>query len=205
MVQFHIMPEKTALLGVDLQNCFVEGSPIAAPAGPQVVTSLNRLASKMRDAGCPIIWTRHVVRPDHANVGTLGMTVEPVQHGVIDENAPSSALSNRVDRHDTDILLLKPQFGAFYGTDLETILRSKGIDTVVIGGIATNFCCETTAREAHAREFKTIFLSDGTATFDMPDLGYGPVSAADAQRATLGALAFGFAEIASVDNVASRI
>ena len=64
-----------------------------------------------------------------------------------------------------------------YSTDLELILRSKGIDTVIIGGIATNVCCETTAREANVRDFMVIFLSDGTKTFDL-----GEVKAEEIQK-----------------------
>jgi len=58
----------------------------------------------------------------------------------------------------------KPRFGAFQGTDLELILRSRGIDTVIVTGVATNVCCDTTAREAAVRDFRVFFLSDGTAT-----------------------------------------
>jgi ureidoacrylate peracid hydrolase len=86
----------------------------------------------------------------------------PVAKGVIDDGTTSAALHSRVAVEAGDIVLAKPQFGAFHSTELETILRARGIDTVVIGGIATNFCCETTAREAHAREFKVLFLKDGT-------------------------------------------
>jgi isochorismatase family protein/alpha/beta hydrolase family protein len=73
-----------------------------------------------------------------------------------------------------DILLDKPRYGAFHGTDLDLILRARGIDTVIIAGIATNVCCETTAREAVVRDFRVFFLSDGTATF-----GKGDASAAE--------------------------
>ncbi len=62
------------------------------------------------------------------------------------------------------MLLHKPRFGAFHGTDLELILRCRGIDTIIITGISTPVCCDTTAREAHARDFRVFLLSDATAT-----------------------------------------
>jgi nicotinamidase-related amidase len=68
---------------------------------------------------------------------------------------------------DRDVILNKPRYGGFHGTDLEMVLRSAGVDTVIISGIATNICCETTAREAAQRDFHVYFLSDGTATKEM--------------------------------------
>jgi len=124
MASFSITPASTAVLGVDLQCCFVENSPIAAPMGLDVVRNVNRVAADFRAAGSTIIWTRHVVRPDHSNVGVLGLTVPPVLHGVIDDNAPSAALHSRVDVQPGDIVIAKHRFGAFEGTDLTTILRS---------------------------------------------------------------------------------
>jgi nicotinamidase-related amidase len=82
----------------------------------------------------------------------------------------------------------KNRASAFHGTDLELILRSRGIDAVIITGIATNVCCETTAREAAVRDFRVFFLSDGTATFDI-----GTISAAELQRATCATLGLLFA------------
>jgi nicotinamidase-related amidase len=78
MVTFAIDPRKSAVVAVDLQNCNVEKSPIAAPLGLQIVDKLNLLAAHYRAAGSSIIWTRHAVRPDHSDVGILGATVPPV-------------------------------------------------------------------------------------------------------------------------------
>ena len=63
-----------------------------------------------------------------------------------------------------DVLLEKPRFGAFHSTDLEMILRCRGIDTIIITGISMPICCDTTAREANSRDFRVFFMSDGTAT-----------------------------------------
>ena len=93
-----------------------------------------------------------------------------------------------------DIILEKPRFGAFYGTDLELILRSLGIESVIISGIATNVCCETTAREAADRDFKVFFLSDGTGTSAM-----NGATAEELQHATCATLGYLFAQIVTVD------
>ena len=73
------------------------------------------------------------------------------------------------------------------------------------GGINTNVCVDTTAREAAVREFRVLFLSDGTANFDLPDGGLGAASAAELQRTACAVMAFGFAEVVTVDQVLGRI
>jgi nicotinamidase-related amidase len=111
-----------------------------------------------------------------------------------------TALHKKLVVDARDILLDKPRHGAFQSTDLELILRSRGIDTVIITGIATSVCCETTAREAVARDFHVFFLSDGTATADMPG-----ASGAELQKATLTTLGFLFAQVLTVDEMMQKI
>lgn len=199
MHHYDIVPERTALLNIDLQCCFVENSPVAAPRGVAVLQKANRITERCRAAGIKIIHTRHVVRDDHSNIGLLAK-LPPVAGGIIDDSAGSSQLHPDLLVQPGDIVLKKPRFGAFQGTDLDNILRTAGIDTVIIEGITTNHCCEMTAREANARDFGVIFISDATATFDHPgghhSGGHHPGARADEiQRATLATLGFAFAQI----------
>jgi nicotinamidase-related amidase len=205
MINFEIEPSRTALLVTDMQNVFVEGSPVSAPEGPQVLDRLNHLAGFCHEVGIQVIYTAHVVRPDHTNVGILGKIVPPVQAGLIDDGSVSGSLHSGVRMREGDILLKKPRYGAFHGTDLELILRDKGIDTLIIGGIATNVCCETTAREATARDFKVIFLSDGTATFGLPDLGFGAITAQEIQRVTCSVISFFYGQVLTVNQVIEKV
>src|ERR1700730_17700696 len=133
MVTFAIDPRKSAVVAIDLQNCNVEKSPIAAPLGLQVVDELNLLAAHYRAAGSMATFCRHAVRPDHSDVGILGETVPPVAKGVIDNGSPSAAFHPQVAVQAGDIILAKPHIGCFQATELETILRARGIDTVLIG------------------------------------------------------------------------
>ncbi len=200
MAEFQADPQKLALLNVDLQNIFVHGSPIAAPEGLAVVERVNRLSAVCRRLGVPVVHTLHVTRPDGSNVGVLGEIIPPVKDGLIARGSPPAALHPSVQVEPGDIVLEKPRYGAFHGTDLELILRSRGVDSVIITGIATNVCADTTAREACVRDFRVFFTSDGTATNDM--LG---VSRADLQRATLAVLAFGFAQVLTVDEMILKL
>jgi biuret amidohydrolase len=199
VVDFAVVSERTALVNVDMQNCFVQGYPSSAPDGLALLDRINRLAAACRDAGILVIHTSHVLRPDGSNIGVLG-EINPMVKGIITKGSESAALHKNLVVDPRDILLDKPRYGAFQSTDLELILRSRGIDTVIITGIATSVCCETTAREAAARDFHVFFLSDGTATADIPG-----ASAAELRKATLATLGFLFAQVLTVDEMMLKI
>jgi ureidoacrylate peracid hydrolase len=200
MIDFAVIPERTALVNVDMQSCFVQGSPMSAPDGLAVLARINRLAVRCREAGILVIHTSHVFRPDGSNLGVLGEINPGLEAGIVTRGSGSAALHRGLVVDARDILLDKPRFGAFQSTDLELILRSRGIDTLIIGGIATNVCCDTTAREAMVREFRVFFLSDGTATAPM-----GGASAAELQTATLATLSSYFAQVLTVDQMMQKI
>jgi ureidoacrylate peracid hydrolase len=200
MANFALDSGRTALINVDLQNCFVEGYSLSAPDGLAVLERVNHLAAACRAAGILVVHTSHVLRPDGSNTGVLGELVPEVRAGILSKGAPSTALHKRLVVDPGDILLDKPRFGAFHGTDLDLILGARGIDPVIIAGIATNVCCETTAREAVVRDFRVFFLSDGTATF-----GMGDASAAELQEATLATLGSLFAQVLTIDEIMQKI
>ncbi|HXJ17740.1 MAG TPA: isochorismatase family cysteine hydrolase [Candidatus Polarisedimenticolia bacterium] len=200
MVDFAVVPERTALINVDMQNCFVHGSPIAAPEGLVILERVNRLAAACRKAGILVIHASIVVRRDGSNLGVLAEFSPPVREGILNKGSESAALHKGLIVDPHDILLEKPRFGAFHGTDLELILRKRGIDTVIISGVATNVCCETTAREAAVRDFHVFFLSDGTATAAM-----GDASAEELQKATCATLGFLFAQVLTVDEMIGKV
>lgn len=200
MVDFTVVPQKTALINVDMQNCFVADSPISAPDGLAVLDRINLLAKVCRRAGILVIHTAFVLLPDGSNIGVLADTSPPAKGGILNKGSESAALHPSLLVDAKDIVLEKPRFGAFHGTDLELILRGRGIDTIIISGIATNVCCETTAREAMVRDFHVFFLSDGTAA-----AGMGGATADELQRATIATLGFLFAQVLTVDEMLKKI
>lgn len=81
---------------------------------------------------------------------------------------------DEIERQEDDIVVVKRVFSAFFGTDLDLILRISEIDTMIIAGLAAHSSCEATARDARHRNYRVIFLSDGTATYDhFRDMGWG--------------------------------
>jgi len=200
MPDFALNPATTALINVDMQRCFVEGTPLAAPRGIDLARQLNRLTAACREAGITVVHTRGWLRRDGSNVGSVADLVPPFIRDLYTEGAPTAEIHDAVVVEDGDVILDKPRYGAFTGTDLESRLRSQGIDTVIVTGIATNICCDTTAREASQLDFHVFFLSDGTATKDM-----NGVSAEDLQRATCASLGQVFAQIATIDEMIDKI
>ena len=199
MTELSLVPERTALINVDMQNCFVDGSPISAPGGLKLLSRINDLASACRAAGVLVVHASHVLRPDGSNAGLLSEN-PLVAAGIINKGSVTAALHDELVVDASDILLEKPRFGAFHGTDLELLLRSRGIDTVIISGISTSVCCETTAREAAVRDFRVLFLSDGTATF-----GIGDLTPDDIQRATCATIGLVFGRVVSTDDVVTTL
>lgn len=207
MIDWPIDPTRTALINVDLQNVFVEGFPFSATDGPDVVHRLNKLARVCRAHGALVIHTINELRADGSNRGIaaevvtayLASTGAGVKGGIQAGTDPAK-LHKSLEVEKSDILLTKPRFGAFTGTDLDMILRSNSIESVIIGGIATNVCCDTTAREANQRDYKVFFLSDGTGNHGMQGL-----SAEDIKAATLAAMRLAFGQVLTVDEAIAKI
>lgn len=200
MPDFPIEPSRTAVINVDMQRCFVENSPLASPEGLQLAERINRLTAPCREAGILVVHTRGIVQADGSNLGIIPELVPPFITSFYTAGAETAEMHDAVVVGPTDLIVDKPRYGAFTGTDLERTLRARGIDTVIISGIATNICCETTAREASQLDFRVVFLSDGTATQEM-----NGVSAADLQRATCASLGMVFAQITTIDEVLAKI
>jgi nicotinamidase-related amidase len=200
MPDFPLVPAKTALLNVDMQRCFVEDTPLASPDGPALVEKINALIRTCRETGALIVHTRGWMARDGSNHGVMAELVPPFLVDLYTEGTPAAELHDALDVAADDLIVNKTRYGAFHGTDLAQQLRQRGIDTVIVSGIATNICCETTAREASQHDFRVVFLSDGTATKDM-----NGVSAQDLQRATVASIGMVFAQIATISEVSDKL
>ena len=190
MMQFDVDPRRMALLNIDVQNVFVE----MAEDGLAVTHRINRLAETCRAAGIPVIHVRHAV-PAGADLGILG-DLFPGVGDMLERTSRSAAFHEALVLDPTDHLLEKPHFGAFHDTDLLARLDQLSADTVIITGIETNVCCETTAREAMVRDVRAFFVSDATTTGGVPGL-----EVAEVQRASLATVGRFFAQVATTDEM----
>ena len=161
----------TALLVVDLQVHFMrEGSPSEMPSARAIVPTVNRLAGALRARGGHVVWVVSTYGPDAdrnwANLDVvLGEEAAAVFRGGLSEGAAGHAIWPDLDVRDGDPLVHKNRFGGFIGSQgrLAQALHDRGVDTVLVVGTVTNVCCETTAREAAAYDFRTVMISDANA------------------------------------------
>ena len=207
MVKWSIVPDKTALIIIDMTNDFLApGYPMESPDGREMIPRLNQLAEACRSLGIPVIFTSHAHDPSGEDMGRMADVFRNVREGrMLIAGTSGVELYAELDRRPSDVLLFKTRYSAFQNTNLDILLRSLGRDTVIIGGVATNVCCESTAREAFFRDLKMVFLSDGTATFDLPDRGWGRIPKEEVQRQTLTVLAWGFGRVCSVGEVLEEL
>lgn len=166
-----------ALLVIDLQNYFLdEKSHSFIPAGAAVIPNVQRLVTTFRSAGRPVIYTTHVHKPDGSDAGIMGWW----WGDMIREGYPEAEVYPDIAPQPGDKIIAKHRYSAFYNTDLETVLRCAKIEDLVICGVMTNLCCESTARDAYYRDYRVFFLADATATVreemhiaTLMNLGYG--------------------------------
>jgi ureidoacrylate peracid hydrolase len=158
---------RTALLVIDMQNSFVaEGAVFEAPNGRQIVPVINRLVEAARALDLPVVWTQS----DHSPPGG-GLILQ--RYPIIRETTELWAGDPTFDLYremiepvEGEHRVVKHKYDAFHDTDLDTALRNLRVDTVIICGVATEVCCESTARAAFFREYQVVFLVDATAAFD---------------------------------------
>lgn len=149
---------KTALVVVDVQKGIVGYDNIAPIDGQTLVARNNQLANAFADAGATVVLVR--VR----NTGREGfnpVTDAPHAPAKPTEEAFAELALDVKDNHDADVVIVdKHNWGAFHGTDLDTQLRRRGIDTVVLTGIASSIGVDTTAREAAQAGYKVVFVPE---------------------------------------------
>jgi ureidoacrylate peracid hydrolase len=202
-----IEPAKTAMIVVDMQNDFVApGGGLETPAARAMVPKLVEALRICRSAGIKVIYTAHVHRRDGSDMGLFDDLHPAVANrtAVVD-GTPGSEIYPEVAPVAGEHVIKKHRYSGFFGTDLDIILRQWGVDTVIISGTTTENCCHATARDALFRDYRVVFLSDATATYDYPDRGFGSMPNEQVHHATLVILAASTAHVMSIADMASRI
>jgi nicotinamidase-related amidase len=159
MPELSLDPKSTALILIDLQKGITRHST-APHAAPDVIANGIRLADHCRAAGATVILVRVAFAADGSD---RLQTPTDAQPPAVAPAADWSDILPEIGPKAGDIVVTKRQWGAFYGTDLELHLRRRGIKTIVIGGISTNFGVESTARDAWERAFAMVFVEDAMA------------------------------------------
>jgi|GraSoiStandDraft_16_1057320.scaffolds.fasta_scaffold259580_3 ureidoacrylate peracid hydrolase len=186
--------QKPALIVIDMQNGFCDPGGFMNKIGLDYTTSaeaiepISRLLAAARRAGIPIFFTRYSLNADYSDAGLLldlfpaikeagGMIRGTWDADIVDGLAPL----------DGEHVIDKTRYSAFYDTDLERQLREPGVDTLIVCGVTTNICVESTVRDAFFRDIHVIVPSDGTAAVT-PELHEG----------ALRDFEYGFGQVATV-------
>ncbi len=175
-------PRHAALLLVDVQNDFCaeggamhrEGRDIGLVQ--KMIPRLEQLLDAARAAHVQCVWIRNVYNtgPNHYLSEVWLEQAKRRRKGAyvqypVCEPGEWNGDFYRVGPRPDEAIVTKHRYGAFEGTDLDLVLRSKGILTVIMTGVATNVCVETTARQAFLRDYYVVFTNDCTATFSQPE------------------------------------
>ena len=197
--------EGVALVIVDMQNDFIHqdgfvrtySQGIGVPA-----TSLDRLRSPIphikiladffRKNQKEVIYIYTAWEKDYTDVAIplRKMADKAKETGALVIGSWGAQIIEELTPHETDHMVMKKAYGAFFQSSLDRVLRNLNIKTLVMTGIATNFCVETTSREAVAYGYKVILVSDATATYDP-----------EGHQATLKVIAAGFGDVMRTDEI----
>ena len=167
-----LVPSKTALVVVDMQNGFMvpELGHAACKMAHQIVPNINRLAKAVRDTGGTVIWIQTAYTDETlTSWSTLyGMMLPKGRERRKFSLSPSNKgyeIFPDLKIEAADLIIEKNRYSAFIqgSSNIEQVLHQRGFDTLLITGTVTNVCCESTARDAMMRNFKTVMLTDGNA------------------------------------------
>lgn len=182
------IPQKSALIVIDMQKYFCEESSHAfIPSSPSIITKIKLLIENYKAKNFPVIFTQHINTPENADMmakwwGDIILSTSQMSEIISEFNIKYSCL------------IKKSQYDAFYNTELEAFLRANNISQLVITGVMTNLCCETTARSAFTRGFETFLAIDSTATYNE-----------SFHNSTMVNLAHGFSNLTLSDEICRKL
>ena len=201
-----VAPGRAMVVTVDVQNdfCHSEGflGRLGAPMGQiqAMVPGLARFLDAARERGVPVT---HVISHHDEEYASPVVTEQKLRHGLpmeLDGRALRDApycLKNTwgaelygIDARAGEEVVVKHRYSGFKGTNLDLILRSAGIQTVILTGVATNACVESTGRDVYMHDYYLVFVGDGTAT-----------TSPAAHQATLANIDQFFGQVATINEI----
>lgn len=154
------IPQKPALLVIDMQRYFIDDeAPAYIQFSENLLPGIQALINIFEEARLPIFATKYASSKEEDPVVKWWGTR-------LESSSKWAELDPRLRLPKNAVILEKHLYGTFSSTDLDKRLKKAGIDSVVICGVLTDLCCETTAREAFQLGYDVYFLADGTATID---------------------------------------
>lgn len=191
-----IEPRRTAIVAVDFQPEIMGAEGAFAPLFHAEVRRTNlvplagRLLDTARAAGSRVVYSRAAFQPGYADlVANIPLFHDIARSGILVDGTPATAILDEVAPHRGDLVFVHPRVNCFHATPLDPVLRGAGVDTVVVGGVATNLAVESTTRAGADLGYRMLVASDACAT-----------TSPTAHDASLASLAM-FAEIVTVPDL----
>lgn len=183
--EFCFSPKSTALLVIDMQRDFCEHGGFGEKLGNdisevvQIIPTVEKVIVYARGLGIPVIYTREGHDVNLADCTPSKLRRSKKQGAGIGYMGPMGRIMVRGEKgndiigplapRDGDLIIDKCGKGAFYQTELDVMLRSKGIQSLIVTGVTTHVCVQTTIREANDRGYECLLITDASAAYDRRD------------------------------------
>jgi len=174
MPAMELTRNRAALIVVDMQNSFCADDGGCGKTGlpiqnlQKAIDPCVRLVAAARAAEVPVIFTRYVYRPDYADGGVMIKHLIPELRdvGALQAGTWDIEIVPKLTPEDGDFIIDKNRPSSFYATNLETMLNGLDVESLVVCGVTTNCCVESTVRDASHRDYKTFVVQDAVAELD---------------------------------------
>jgi ureidoacrylate peracid hydrolase len=173
-----LVPARTALVVVDMQNAFMLPGVAHSPclAAQDIVPNINRLAHAVRASGGVVAWIKTTYIDESLESWSeyyrlIGPTGTGRRAAALTAGSKGHELWAGLEVEPRDLIVEKNRYSAFIqgSSELAAILRARNVDTLLVTGTVTNVCCESTARDAMMLNFKVVMVSDGNAAVTEDD------------------------------------
>jgi nicotinamidase-related amidase len=198
-------PRKTALVIIDMQRDFVEPGGFGAALGNDVsrlkpaVPVVEKLLGAFRELGLAVVHTKECHRPDLSDLppakrsrgkGSLRIGDAGPMGRILIEGEPGNDFIGSLKPRPGEVVISKPGKGAFYATNLQEELKSRGITHLLFTGVTTEVCVQTSMREANDRGYECLLVEDGTESY-FPEFKRAAIEMIRAQGGIVGWTATG--------------
>lgn len=193
--------ENSALLIIDMQNAFINPEGSLSKMGLDtsrtsiVIDPIKQLKEEFKAQNRPVIYIQHTHRKDRTDAGLIAKVFPPIMDlGHCMEGTWDGEIIEELKPEEDDYIVRKHRFSAFYNTQLEEVLHGLGVETLVVVGIATNVCVESTVRDAFYRDYNVFVPREATASYTV-----------EQEQGAIGNFDFAFARVVSLEDMLNMV
>jgi ureidoacrylate peracid hydrolase len=165
-----VKPSKTAIIVVDVQNDFCEPTGVAGKNGKDtsaamaMIPTLQKFLTAAREHGTNVIFIQTIHEPCTDSDAWIGRRANPDAANCLKDTWGSEFTG--VAPVGSEPVVIKHRYSAFLNTRLDSVLRTMKVENIIVLGVATNVCVESTARHGYMLDYHTVFVSDCSASYD---------------------------------------